>query len=90
LTTAFLGPRNNVPGFRVVVFHTQPKSRGRIALRSSDPTEYPDIDLRMLEHPDDAKAAAEGMLVAHEFYQSVRCGHEMCKRTMVKELLEAT
>ncbi|XP_037509087.1 glucose dehydrogenase [FAD, quinone] [Rhipicephalus sanguineus] len=56
----FFGPRNNVPGFRVVVFHTQPKSRGRIALRSSDPTDYPEIDLRMLEHPDDAKAAAEG------------------------------
>ncbi|KAL1425131.1 hypothetical protein MTO96_019478 [Rhipicephalus appendiculatus] len=69
---SFLGPRNNVPGFRVVVFHTQPKSRGRIALRSSDPTEYPEIDLRMLEHPDDAKAAAEGTKIFIESILSTK------------------
>ncbi|XP_075534938.1 glucose dehydrogenase [FAD, quinone]-like [Dermacentor variabilis] len=56
----YLGPKDNVPGFRVAVMHNRPKSRGRITLHSSDPTDYPEIDLHMLEHPDDAKAAAEG------------------------------
>ncbi|XP_072142258.1 glucose dehydrogenase [FAD, quinone]-like [Dermacentor andersoni] len=57
---SYLGPKDNVPGFRAAVIHNRPKSRGRITLHSSDPTDYPEIDLHMLEHPDDAKAAAEG------------------------------
>jgi choline dehydrogenase len=35
----------------------QPKSRGRITLRSADPLAAPRLDLNMLSHPDDVKAA---------------------------------
>ncbi|XP_049517670.1 glucose dehydrogenase [FAD, quinone] [Dermacentor silvarum] len=56
----YLGPNDNVPGFRVGIIHNRPKSRGTITLHSSDPNDYPEIDLHLLEHPDDAKAAAEG------------------------------
>ncbi|XP_072142257.1 glucose dehydrogenase [FAD, quinone]-like [Dermacentor andersoni] len=57
---SYLGPRDNDLGFRLAVINNRPKSRGRITLRSSDPNVYPNIDFRMMEHPDDAKVAAEG------------------------------
>ncbi|XP_060076760.1 glucose dehydrogenase [FAD, quinone]-like [Ylistrum balloti] len=38
-----------------------PKSRGTIRLRSRDPFDYPDIDPRYLEHPDDLKTVIAGI-----------------------------
>ncbi|KAK8787051.1 hypothetical protein V5799_023168 [Amblyomma americanum] len=59
---SFLGPKDGQPGFRTVVILNRPKSRGYLSLRSRDPNQHPDIDPRILEHPDDIKAAAQGML----------------------------
>ncbi|KAL1425135.1 hypothetical protein MTO96_019481 [Rhipicephalus appendiculatus] len=60
---SYLAPRDNVPGFRLAVINDRPKSRGSITLRSTDPDEYPDIDIRLMEHPQDVRVAAEGKLV---------------------------
>ncbi|KAH7985130.1 hypothetical protein HPB51_026875 [Rhipicephalus microplus] len=60
---SYLAPRDTVPGFRLAVINVRPESRGRITLRSSDPNEYPDIDLRLMEHPQDVRVAAQGKLV---------------------------
>ncbi|XP_049270061.1 glucose dehydrogenase [FAD, quinone] [Rhipicephalus sanguineus] len=57
---SYLAPRDNVPGFRLAVINVRPESRGRITLRSTDPNEQPDIDLRLMEHPQDVRVAAEG------------------------------
>ncbi|XP_049518890.1 oxygen-dependent choline dehydrogenase [Dermacentor silvarum] len=58
---SFLGPRNGQPGFLGVVLLNRPKSRGTLRLRSTDPNDHPDIDPSILEHPDDVRAAVQGM-----------------------------
>ncbi|XP_077554102.1 L-sorbose 1-dehydrogenase-like [Haemaphysalis longicornis] len=63
---SYLGLMNNKPGFQVAVVHNRPKSRGEIRLRSANPTDYPDIDPHFFQHPDDVKAAAQGMKVFFE------------------------
>lgn len=57
----YLGAQTDKPGFQVAVVHNRPKSRGTIRLRSANPTDYPDIDPRFFQHPDDVKAAAQGL-----------------------------
>ncbi|XP_077554421.1 4-pyridoxate dehydrogenase-like [Haemaphysalis longicornis] len=56
----YLGPITDKPGFRVGLILIRPKSRGRIALQSADPSDYPLIDPHLLEHPDDIKAISHG------------------------------
>ncbi|XP_054932504.1 4-pyridoxate dehydrogenase-like isoform X2 [Dermacentor andersoni] len=55
-----IGPTDGRLGFRSIVILNRPKSRGAITLRSADPYDHPDIDPRILDHPDDVKRAAEG------------------------------
>lgn len=57
---AIIGPVDGTPGFRSVVILNRPKSKGSITLRSVDPYDPPNIDPRILEHPDDVRRAAEG------------------------------
>ncbi|KAH7953448.1 hypothetical protein HPB49_008719 [Dermacentor silvarum] len=57
---SFIGPTNGQPGFRLAPVINRPKSRGSISLRSTDPNDHPAIDPRILEHPDDIKAVAQG------------------------------
>ncbi|XP_049519030.1 4-pyridoxate dehydrogenase, partial [Dermacentor silvarum] len=58
---SYIGPVNGQPGFQAVTILNRPRSRGSITLRSTDPYEHPNIDPRILEHPDDARAAAQGI-----------------------------
>ncbi|KAL1425150.1 hypothetical protein MTO96_019494 [Rhipicephalus appendiculatus] len=55
-----IGPTDGRLGFRGTVILNRPKSRGSLTLRSADPDDDPDIDPRILEHPDDVRRAAEG------------------------------
>ncbi|KAL3224002.1 hypothetical protein MRX96_027069 [Rhipicephalus microplus] len=71
---SYLAPRDNVPGFRLAVINVRPESRGRITLRSSDPNEYPDIDLRLMEHPQDVRVAAQGTKI---FIDKILSTHAM-------------
>ncbi|XP_075546887.1 L-sorbose 1-dehydrogenase-like [Dermacentor variabilis] len=57
---SFIGPTNGQPGFRLAPVINRPKSRGSISLKSTDPYDHPAIDPRILEHPDDIKAVAQG------------------------------
>ncbi|XP_075728823.1 putative GMC-type oxidoreductase Mb1310 [Rhipicephalus microplus] len=57
-----IGPTDGRLSFRGVVVLNRPKSGGSITLCSADPNDDPDIDPRILEHPDDVRRAAEGEL----------------------------
>ncbi|ESK84505.1 aryl-alcohol oxidase [Moniliophthora roreri MCA 2997] len=47
-----------------------PASRGHIKLESSDPFEYPEIDLNLLASPFDVFALREGLRMVHRFMTS--------------------
>ena len=47
-------------GFSMYPILMRPKSRGRISLRSSDPSDHPVIQPNYLSHPDDIKTLIEG------------------------------
>jgi len=46
----------------------QPKARGQIRLRSSDPADKPVIDYRMFEHPEDLAAMRAGVRLVERIY----------------------
>ncbi|KAK7463910.1 hypothetical protein BaRGS_00038076 [Batillaria attramentaria] len=50
-------------GFPCLPSLLRPKSRGTLRLRSADPFEYPAIDPRYLEHPDDVALIVRGVRV---------------------------
>ncbi|XP_072142528.1 4-pyridoxate dehydrogenase-like [Dermacentor andersoni] len=56
---SYIGSADGQPGFRAITILNRPRSRGSITLRSTDPYEHPNIDPRILEHPDDVRAAAQ-------------------------------
>lgn len=53
-------------GCTVNVGHMRPKSRGRLTLRSSSPTDAPIVDPRYLSDPYDLAALTEGVRVGQE------------------------
>ncbi|XP_077514029.1 glucose dehydrogenase [FAD, quinone]-like [Amblyomma americanum] len=59
----YLGPGTDQPGFRVAAINNRPKSRGTLKLRTGNINDYPSINPRLLEHPDDVKALAQGAKV---------------------------
>lgn len=42
-------------GFSVIINIGRPKSRGSVTLKDADPSSPPEIDLNLLDHPDDVK-----------------------------------
>ena len=54
----------------ILVALTRPKSRGRIQLRSSDPTDHPIIDPRYYSHPEDGKVMLEAIRFAEKIIQT--------------------
>lgn len=48
----------------VIVGIHDPKGRGEVRLRSSDPSVRPEVDFKMLSHPDDLSRMVEGLQVA--------------------------
>jgi choline dehydrogenase len=45
------------------------RNRGRISLQSTDPSELPLVEARMLEHPDDLEAMTSAMELVHDLVQ---------------------
>jgi choline dehydrogenase len=58
-----------------------PKARGRVWLRSADPTAKPRILTNSLSEPEDVESMVAGMKLAREI-----AGQEPLRRTLVKEL----
>ncbi|OWU73433.1 GMC family oxidoreductase [Marinibacterium profundimaris] len=54
-------------GITIKAGHLQPKSRGTVEIRSSDPTELPRIRAGYLEHPDDVQGQVRAMRLALRF-----------------------
>ena len=66
-------PPTEVAGLRrmmpISMHLLEQRNRGRISLPSTDPTELPLVDARMLEHPDDLEAMTTAMEFVHELVQ---------------------
>ena len=48
-------------GFSIAVVCLQPRSVGKLTLRSSDPLEYPDIDPAFVTDPEDLRVLVKGV-----------------------------
>jgi choline dehydrogenase len=76
-------------------YHTRPKSRGSVTLRSADPADTPIIDTNYFAEPDDVKASIEGLRVSREimaqpsFKPFVRREHLPGPRVLTQADLEA-
>jgi len=57
-------------GFSCHACVLQPKSRGRMTLRSPDPDAPPKIELNFFDHPDDRKTLVEGIRVVRKILAS--------------------
>ncbi|GBN21827.1 hypothetical protein AVEN_154345-1 [Araneus ventricosus] len=57
---AVFGPYENWPLFACVSQHLQPKSRGTVRLKSTNPYDSPAIDPNYFENPEDLKVIVEG------------------------------
>jgi len=53
-------------GYSCHVCVLRPKSRGRMALRSSNPEDPPRIELNFFDHPDDGKTLVDGIRIARK------------------------
>jgi len=53
-------------GYALHVTLLRPKSRGRVALRSKQPTDHPVIQLNLLDHEDDVRVLTNGLKKARE------------------------
>lgn len=71
-TVAAVAPPAITPGseLRLIVALQQPRSRGRLSLRSDDPLEPPRIEYRYLEHRDDATRLRVGVRTAAAILRS--------------------
>jgi choline dehydrogenase len=49
------------PGFSIGVFVLRPESRGRLHVRSADPSAPPSIEANYLSHPDDVSTCLSGL-----------------------------
>ncbi|GBN76146.1 Glucose dehydrogenase [FAD, quinone] [Araneus ventricosus] len=58
---AVFGPYENWPLFACISQHLQPKSRGTVRLKSTNPYDSPAIDPNYFENPEDLKVTVEGM-----------------------------
>lgn len=53
-------------GFQLHVGHNKPKSRGRVHIRTPDPTDTPSILFNYLKHPDDVKGFRKSVHLSRE------------------------
>ncbi len=54
------------PGWQIIVCPTQPRSRGQVRLKSSDPAEHPSLLFNYLTESEDRAALLRGLAVARE------------------------
>ena len=57
-------------GFTVIVNIGRPKSRGRLTLKDANPNSDPEIDLNLLDHPDDLKTLRNAFRVTQDILHS--------------------
>ena len=67
-------------GFLASSTFTHTRYRGRIGLRSADPTDSPRIEMQLLGHPDDLRDTLRGLKMVHEVMdqpamKEITCGH---------------
>lgn len=58
--------KTSVPGLSVVLFLLHPRSRGKITLKSSDPFDYPSIDLNVLGNKNDIDVLVKAIELAEK------------------------
>jgi len=61
-------PLHAYPGFTAAVWQCHPKSRGRVRIRSTDPSDAPTIEPRYLDDARDRKALVAGIRMLREIY----------------------
>jgi len=62
-------PLHSYPGFTAAVWQCHPASRGRIAIRSTDPAQAPTIEPRYLDADVDRKTIVAGIRMLREIYR---------------------
>ncbi|HJU21319.1 MAG TPA: GMC family oxidoreductase N-terminal domain-containing protein [Casimicrobiaceae bacterium] len=62
-------PLHSYPGFTAAVWQCHPVSRGRIAVRSTDPAQAPTIEPRYLDADVDRKTIVAGIRMLREIYR---------------------
>ncbi|GFY77608.1 glucose dehydrogenase [Trichonephila inaurata madagascariensis] len=67
---AIYGPYKEKPLYGCISHVLQPKSRGEVTLRSSNPYDPPIIDPKYFSHPEDMKNVVAGLKKCKEFGQS--------------------
>jgi choline dehydrogenase len=61
-------PLHSYPGFTAAVWQCHPQSRGRLRIRSLDPTDAPIIEPRYLAHERDRRALVAGIRLLREIH----------------------
>jgi len=59
-------------GFRLGMYQNRPRSRGRVRIRSSDPTEAPSVLFNHLADPDDVRTIMDGMKLARRIADAMK------------------
>jgi choline dehydrogenase len=62
-------PLHAYPGFTAAAWQCHPASRGRLAIRSTDPTEAPTIEPRYLDEEIDRRTLVAGIRMLREIYR---------------------
>lgn len=75
---------HNFPGWSASVSYLQPKSRGEIRLRSTDPSESPAIHANYLSHDDDLRAVMSALRLVEKVYSE-----RAIKNVLVRRLAPA-
>jgi choline dehydrogenase len=61
-------PLHRYSGFTAAVWQCHPASRGRLAIRSTDPSEAPTIEPRYLDDPQDRRVLVAGIRTLRDIY----------------------
>ena len=70
----FIGSPDSPPVIAIAPGVALPRSRGRVALASPEPTVAPLIELNFLEHPDDRRTMLDGIRLAWDVLHSPELG----------------
>lgn len=85
----YVGVLDDFPGMTAGVWQHQPKSKGHVRIRSSDPYEDPEIQPNYLDHPDDRTALVRGVRLARKLLQSHALEQYFDKETLPGKLCES-
>jgi choline dehydrogenase len=85
----YVGVLDDFPGMTAGVWQHQPKSKGYVRVRSSNPFEDPEIQPNYLDHPDDRAALVRGVRLARKLLQSHALEPYFDKETLPGKLCES-